>query len=47
VLISLFSIKTGVFESSWAIPWADRVELLPEDPGEAFLRILQDINSST
>jgi hypothetical protein len=46
VLISIFSIKTGVFESAWAIPWADRVELLPENSRETFFKFLQKINSS-
>jgi hypothetical protein len=46
VLISVFSIKTGIFESSWVMPWVDMLELLPENPTESFFGILQKINSS-
>jgi hypothetical protein len=47
VLISVFSIKIGVLESPGAMPWTGMVELLPENPAEAFFKILQKINSST
>jgi hypothetical protein len=46
VLISVFSLRTGMFENSWVVPWADMVSLIPEHPGEAFLGFLQAINSS-
>jgi hypothetical protein len=46
VLISLFSLQTGVFKSSLVVPWADIVKLLPKNPAEAFLDLLQAINSS-
>ncbi|MDR1249901.1 MAG: hypothetical protein LBK63_11420 [Treponema sp.] len=46
VLISLFSIKTGIFESSWVMPRAGMVELLSENSTEVFFGILQKINSS-
>jgi hypothetical protein len=35
VLISMFSLRTGMFESALVIPWTDMVKLIPENPGEA------------
>jgi hypothetical protein len=46
VLISLFSLQTGMFKSSLVVRWADIVKLFPENPAEAFLGFLQAINSS-
>jgi hypothetical protein len=46
LLVSVFSSRTGMFESSLVIPWADIVKLIPENPAEAFLGFLQAINSS-
>lgn len=46
VLISVFSLRTGIFENSWLFPWTDMIKLFPEYPGEAFFGFLQAINSS-
>jgi hypothetical protein len=46
LLVSMFSLRTGMFKSSLVIPWADIVKLIPENPTEAFLGFLQMINSS-
>jgi hypothetical protein len=44
LLVSVFSLRTGMFESSMVVPWADIVKLIPENPGAAFLGFLQAIN---
>jgi hypothetical protein len=46
LLVSVFSSRTNIFESSLVIHWADIVKLIPENPTEAFLGFLQAINSS-
>jgi hypothetical protein len=46
VLLSVFSLRTGLFESSLVFPWDALVKRLPENPPEAFLHFLQAINSS-
>jgi hypothetical protein len=45
LLVSVFSLRTGMFESSLVVPWADIVKLIPENPAEAFLDSLRRVHT--
>jgi hypothetical protein len=46
LLIALFSLQTGIFQSSLVVAWAPVEKKLPKNPLGAFFNFLPVINSS-